>query len=94
MDDTSHSANASLAPEPKISEREVEEIISVINKQFQEKVMDKIRDKGHAEPKPIAPGEGRSLQDYLSLVHAEGPSEPFADEDSNFDLSKLVKPPV
>lgn len=75
--------------QPKISETEAEHIISGFEKQFEEKVMNKIREQ-KSESADSDTGSGRSLQDYLSSIKADLPEEPFGDHDSQFDLSKLA----
>lgn len=85
---------------PRITSEEADQIISIINQQFEEKVLKKLKNRPvdlpapAAEPSDFAVGDesvsgGRNLQDYLTVVRAERPVEPFADEDSNMDSSKL-----
>lgn len=99
---------------PRISEEEADRIIAGFNKQFEEKIMNKIRESHQgapeSEPKPLvtkAPESvehgsasddaqakaqrGRSLQEYLGTIQEPQHTVPFADEDSGFELSKLVK---
>lgn len=91
---------------PNISAEEADRIIAGFNQQFEEKVMAKIRKDQAAiaeppatytfEPPPAeipvagAPPQGRSLQDYLETMKEPVHTIPFADDDSSFDLSKLV----
>ena len=65
---------------PNISSEQADEIISKFNEQFQEKVMSKIH---KSDPS--------NIQNNLSAASDDRPLVPFADEDSSFDLSKLVK---
>lgn len=78
---------------PYVSPEEAERIIAGLDKQFQEKVMGKIKSKqeeqGGLPAEAEASGGGRGLQDYLTAVKAELPRVPFQDEDSHIDLSKL-----
>lgn len=89
---------------PQISAAEADKIIAGLNRQFEEKVMKKIERplpppledeaQGAAEEAKAPIGDsrsGRSLQDFLVNVRSERPAIPFADEDSNIDLSRLAK---
>lgn len=74
----------------KISEADAEKIIADLNQQFEEKILGKTKSASVQSP---GPESGRGLQDYVQTVHDRMPSVPFADEDSHFDLSKLVRTP-
>ena len=91
---------------PNISEYQAEQIISNLNRQFEEKVLKKLKkpvvpedagkDTGMTEHSDFsgglnAPQPGRNLRDYLSEVQTDRPNLPFMDEDSHMDLGKLVK---
>ena len=56
-----------LAEIPKISREEADNIISDINKQFEEKVMAKLKNPPPASPNP---GSGTNLSDYLAAAYA------------------------
>ena len=86
---------------PKISSSEAERIISLLDQQFEEKVMKKIRERHPLEnaalpeqlefgPPEQASAAGQSLDEYLTKVRADRPNLPFLDEDSYKDLSKLA----
>lgn len=86
---------------PRISSREVDQIIENLNEQFEQKVLKQIRNRTEkvsakppeavndfaALPRPT-PEAGRNLHEYLSEIKQELPNLPFVDADSHFDLSK------
>ena len=89
---------------PKISGDEADRIIQAINRQFREKVLSKIdrRQKFRFPPRlerqspqehstnMTGAPDGRNLEDYISSIRGNLPNLPFADEDSHFDLSRMV----
>lgn len=90
-----------IAP-PKINTEQANQIILELNRQFEQKVLKKI--KTNQEDKPLAEApqpdfqaalsviqEGRPLSDYLETIrtHDERPNRPFLDADSHKDLSQL-----
>jgi len=91
----------------KISNEEAEKIIETLDKQFEEKVMNRIRKqndtaKQKVETDRVSVAEvlaggsasgGMNLQDYMTAIRAKRPTVPFADNDSHFDLSKLATKP-
>ena len=98
------SHDAELPIIPRISSKEAEKIIEGLDRQFEEKVMNRVRKQREGGEQKEVRGEvpesgvigqrdkagGANLQDYLTAVKAERPDVPFSDSDSHFDLSKLV----
>lgn len=89
---------------PKITADEADKIIRTINQQFREKVLSKLDQRQkfrfpprleeespqeHSNNATGAP-DGRNLDDYVSSIRGNLPNLPFADEDSHFDLSRMV----
>src|SRR3989338_175602 len=66
-------------PHPMITTEFAEEIISGLNKQFEDKIM----------PERAGVESGRNLQEYLSHIQSQKPRLPFANEESHIDLDKL-----
>ena len=83
---------------PNISGEQADQIIADLDKQFEEKVMAKLRER---QTFPKDPGSdfgsvsdlppGRSLGDHAGEIRNDLPTEPFADEDSKKDLSHRIK---
>ena len=84
--------SAKQEPKPElhpISAEVAEEIISGLNKQFEEKVMSKLHRDGESVASGAVGEPGRNLQEYLSHIHDQKPRLPFAGEESHIDLQKL-----
>lgn len=88
---------------PKISNSEADQIIAGLDQQFADKVLKKLKDRVEVDAKPAwevkdfkveadVHGEGKNLYDYLAKVRTQLPETPFADEDSQKDLSKMAQP--
>lgn len=88
---------------PNLTADQANKIIFQINKQFEEKVLNKL-DPNRKQIKPLSErldrkstlrntgrpsGNGRLLEDYMESLKLELPSTAFGDEDSSMDLSKI-----
>lgn len=78
---------APVPPEiPSITHEQANEIITGLNRQFEEKVMSR---RSATLPYSPAVGAGRNLQDYISHLQSQKSSLPFAGEESHIDLDVL-----
>ena len=84
---------------PNISGEQADKIIADLNKQFEEKVLKKLRQKPailRTEVSDFGPGDaelpsGTNLSEHIKEIAGELPESSFADEDSQKDLSHKVK---